>query len=138
MVNLTELCQELRNYFEYKKKFGRFKIENGQLVNVLLETDQYFRIVGSLKNDGVWNTTDTLKDEEFNGAVWLMAVPPAVIKLANDIDTWQTGNAQILNSPFQSESFGGYSYNKGSGADSSGVVNWQTFFKKRLNKWRKL
>ena len=94
--------------------------------------------MGSLKNDGVWNATDILKDEEFNGAVWLMAVPPAVVKLANDIDTWQTGNAQILNSPFQSESFGGYSYNKGSGADNSGVVNWQTFFKKRLNKWRKL
>lgn len=137
-MNLTDLCQELRNWFEYKKKFGKFKIENGKLTSVLLEEGQYFRIVGSIFNDGVWNTSDQLKDEEFNGAIWLMAVPPTVIELAEEISGWQEKNADVLASPFQSESFGGYSYNKGSGSNEDGVVNWQTFFKSKLNKWRKL
>ena len=137
-MNLTDLCQELRNWFEYKKKFGKFKIENGKLTSVLLEEGQYFRIVGSIFNDGVWNTSDQLKDEEFNGAIWLMAVPPTVVELAEEISGWQEKNADVLASPFQSESFGGYSYNKGSGSNEDGVVNWQTFFKSKLNKWRKL
>lgn len=137
-MNLTDLCQELRNWFEYKKKFGKFKIENGKLTSVLLEEGQYFRIIGSIFNDGVWNTSDQLKDEEFNGAIWLMAVPPTVIELAEEISGWQEKNADVLASPFQSESFGGYSYNKGSGSNEDGVVNWQTFFKSKLNKWRKL
>ena len=89
-------------------------------------------------NDGVWNTSDTLKDEEFNGAVWLMAVPPTIIELAESIEEWETSNKDVLNSPFQSESFGGYSYNKGSGANANGVVTWQSFFSDKLNRWRKL
>ena len=137
-MNITDLCQELRNWFEYQKKFGTFKIENGKMTSVLLEEGQYFRIIGSKFNDGVWNTSDELKDEIFSGAIWLMSVPPTIIKLAEEISDWEATNADILASPFQSESFGGYSYNKGSGVNSNGVVTWQTFFKDKLNRWRKL
>ena len=47
---LTELCQELRNWFERKKFFGTFTIESGQidLPDGSLQSGQYFRIVGSV------------------------------------------------------------------------------------------
>ena len=40
-------------------------------------------------------------------------------------------------SPYQSESFGGYSYTKAS-ASNGDQVDWKTVFRSRLNRWRKI
>ena len=49
---LTELCQELRNWFEREIHFGTFTIEGGQLADSsFLQDGQYFRIVGSTFNE---------------------------------------------------------------------------------------
>lgn len=147
---LTELCQELRNWFELKKHFGTFKIEGGQLTDSsFLQDGQYFRIVGSVFNDGVYqndlSNPEVLTDEEFRGAIWAMAVPPTVVALSDKIDEWQAmyGGVGSQNlSPFQSESFGGYSYSKGSGGSGSGngssVPTWQSTFADELSRWRKI
>lgn len=150
---LTEICQELRNWFDrnQNKYHGKISIHDGVLsVNdssFILQTGQYYRIIGSLFNDGVHVYGDQLVDEnEFEGSVWSMAVPPAVIALAEDIEAWQNKygsvNSQAM-SPFSSESFGGYSYSKAtSGGNSSGGTSgsgtWQGVFAKRLNAWRKI
>ena len=146
---LTELCAELRNYFlknrEADVHTGTYTISGGTLGELeFLQDGQYYRIAGSVFNDGVYRYGDravTLADETFTGAVWAMAVPPAVVALADEIDAWNTANAEALNSPYQSESFGGYSYSKasgGSGANGSGGYSWQDHFAGRLNKWRRL
>ena len=153
---LTELCQELRNWFDrYQPKLlGKFIVENGVIfyatngLNVPLserglQQNQYYRIIGSVFNDGVHKYVDSesLTDEIFNGAVWFMAIPPAVISLSEEIDAWVTKYGETASSPFSSESFGGYSYSKGGGSFGGGSdssVTWQSIFKNRLNKWRKL
>ena len=50
---LTEICDYLNNYFWRLKIVGEFKIENGSITVEQLKDGQYFRIVGSLFNDGV-------------------------------------------------------------------------------------
>ena len=148
---LTELCQELRNWFDRNqpKWHGDFTIENGALVlrdDMSLKDGQYFRIVGSALNDGVyqWGHDGLLADESFTGSIWAMAVPPSVIALSEQIDAWIAKNEAIDSanmSPFQSESFGGYTYNKGSGGSNSGSgagLSWQDAFKRKLNRWRKI
>ena len=149
---LTELCQELRNWFELEKHFGTFTIEGGQLTDSsFLQDGQYFRIVGSVFNDGVYmndlSNPETLVDEEFKGAIWAMAIPPTVVALSDKIDAWiaMYGGVDSQNlSPFQSESFGGYSYSKGSGGSGNGgsgrssVPTWQSTFADELNNWRKI
>ena len=146
---LTEICAEIRNYFslDEDKFFGDFAVENGAITPSLsLEENQYYRIVGSVFNDGVHNENDVLTDEPtFKGAIWKMRVPQTVLDLSDEIAAWQAenGNVQSANmSPYTSESFGGYSYSKGSGgASQSGAgasaVTWQTMFAKRLNPYRK-
>lgn len=95
---------------------------------------QFFRVVGSVSCDGVYRCGDKLPaDETFDGAVWAMAIPPALEAIAVEIEEWKAKNADVLASPYQSESFGGYSYTKGSDSAS-----WQGVFAKRLNRWRKL
>ncbi len=139
---LTELCQELRNWFERKKYFGTFTIENGTISEPELQNGQYFRIVGSVFNDGVHKRgEEELTDEVFTGAIWAMAVPPSVIDLSERISEWVDQYGDLVSSPYQSESFGGYSYTKassGQGNAESSNPTWQSSFASELNKWRKI
>lgn len=144
---LTELCEYLNNFFWRDKRKGKITISGGTFTADYLKEGQYFRIVGSVfpENEGVhkYPATD-LKDEEFIGYIWSMAVPQAVIDLANDIDTWQAkyGSADSpAMSPFNSESFGIYNYSKGSGSsDGTGVSgsSWQGVFATRMEPYRRL
>ena len=143
---LTELCQELKNWFEREKYFGTFTIENGAIIvpDGSLQNGQYFRIVGSVFNDGVHKydpeNAEQLTDEVFRGAIWTMAVPPSVVDLSERISEWETKYGESVSSPYSSESFGGYSYtkaNSGQGnADSS--QTWRSTFASELDKWRKI
>lgn len=140
---LTELCAELKNYFlrDQSKDIhsGTYEIIGGSIELPFLLDGQYFRIVGSVLNDGVYcYPAGGLADETFEGAIWAMAVPPAVVDLAYEIDNWEKDNAETLSSPYTSESFGGYSYSKASGANGSGAYSWRDQFAGRLAKWRRL
>lgn len=149
---LDDICAYLNNYFDrdLPKYFGTITISNGALTGFddKLLNGQYFRIVGSIFNDGVYQfPTNKLVDETFeNGAVWAMAVPKAVTDLAKDISEWVTkygGADSAAMSPFDSESFGGYSYSKSAGGSSTsdGTSNpnsWESAFASRLARWRKI
>ena len=148
---ISELCKEINNWDFVKgakKYFGKFRIENGELLGFeeKLQQGQYFRIAGSVFNDGVYTyPASSLKDEIFDGAVWAMAIPEEVIALADEIDAWiaKYGGVDSANmSPYNSESFGGYSYSKSGGGAATGGAGaggtWQTAFAQRLNRWRKI
>lgn len=186
---ISEVCHEVKNWFEYDKIFGRFKIEEGVLrfldnsasipSDLGLQDGQYYRIAGSVFNDGVWQyhkpviepivepvpeedteedtseepsdkeptdeePEEEIRDEEFKGAVWLMAVPRDFLNLVDRIAAWDEkfgGVDSAAQSPFSSESFGGYSYSKASGGSGSGgstAVTWKNNFASDLNKWRKI
>lgn len=140
---LTELCQELKNWFNDRNEiqFGTYTIESGSVVIPFLLDGQYYRVVGSVFNDGVHQYgVDTLTDETFMGAIWPMKIPQAVLDLDAKITAWQTKNADAVQSPYQSESWGGYSYSlkSGSGTSSAASVTWQSIFANELNRWRKL
>ena len=136
---LTELLAEIRNYFEVPngRHFGKFEISGGSIAPLdFLQEGQYFRIVGSVFNDGVYQYPAKLKDEVFEGAVWAMRLPPAVIALAAEIKAYNDSDAGKA-SPFTAESFGGYSYTKATDVNGA-PIGWQKAFASRLNKWRKL
>lgn len=135
---LTELCAELRNYFVREVYRGNFTIKDGSIAPLnFLQDGQYFTIVGSVFNDGVYKyPTDVLIDETFDGTIRTMAVPPAVIALAEEIKAYNESDV-AKPSAYTSESFGGYTYTKAT--DKNGVVaSWKTVFASRLNKWRKI
>ena len=143
---LSELCAEIRNYFlrDYRRDIhaGRFTISDGSIEPLsFLQDDQYFRIVGSVFNDGVHKYGDEdLTDETFEGSVWAMAVPPDVIALSEEIDSWIEENKDVLDSPYQSESFGGYSYSKGSNYanDSNSAYSWRNQFASKMARYRRI
>ena len=152
---LSQICLFLKNWFNYNlpKYIGRFSIKDGVIIPIdrevqgmEIQENQYFRIVGSVFNDGIYKKgSEVLTDEDFDGAIWPMAVPPDFLALVKDIEDWQKlyGGVDTQNmSPYQSESFGGYSYSKSSGGSSSrsdsSVPTWQGIFADRLARYKKI
>lgn len=145
LTALTELCQELRNWFDREQRTGTFEISGGNITADFLKQGQYYRIIGSVFNDGIHQyPSGDLLSETFDGSVWALAIPAPVIKLATEITAWREKNEEAGSanmSPFQSESFGGYSYSKGGSGNSSssgGPMSWKDAFRSRMNAWRKL
>ena len=141
---LDELCAEIRNYFvqsENDKHAGTYTINGGTFSPPIdfLKAGQYFRVVGSAFNDGVYKNDGcgVLTDEEFDGSIWAMSVPPAVVALADRIKEYKDSDA-AKPSPFVSESFGGYSYSKGQNAAGAANNSWQAVFADELRKWRRI
>ena len=133
---IDEICASLHNYFAMDIVPGEYTVQDGEITLPFLAAGQFFRVVGSVFCDGAYRSGDKLPaDETFDGAVWAMAIPPALEAIAAEIEEWKAKNADVLASPYQSESFGGYSYSKGTGSDSA---SWQGSFSSRLNRWRKI
>lgn len=141
-VLLDQILGHIHNWFDRDRINDDWTIENGTISLSFLSEGQYFRIVGSVFNDGVhvYPATD-LRDETFTGEIWVMAIPPAFISLAEEITDWQEKYGELACNPYQSESFGGYSYNKGVTlvtTDGSDVTGWRAAFHNQLSIWRKL
>ena len=144
---LEEVLRNLNNWFEVpgKRLTGFFQVEGGALTlpDGWLLDGQYFLVSGSVMNDGLhqWPAYD-LVDEGFEGEVQALAVPMAVQDLADRIETWWEKYGKAAESPYQSESFGGYTYTKASGngsqGGSQGSLTWRDAFRSELNRWRKL
>lgn len=179
---LEEVCQYLKNWFDrgqpkiirrhdgfYASLIGHngesfciliddVGVKDGMVASPIftnhIQDGQYYRIVGSTFNDGVYcykagEPDARLTDEPVlpaGAAIWLMAIPKGFIALVDQIAQWQAeygvvGSAAM--SPYNSESFGGYSYSKsGGGASSSNggtqAGTWQAAFAARLSRWRKI
>ena len=139
---LEQILDYIHNYFEVEIIEGDYVISGGGITLDFLQDGQYFRIFGSVFNDGVHQyPANDLTDESFTGVIWAMAVPPAVIALSNEIADWVDKYGAVIDSPYQSESFGGYSYSKLASASGSGsalATGWRSAFASRLNHWRKI
>ena len=138
---LEQVLMNIRRWFPVKGGIysGTFTIKDGGITLPFLADGQYFRICGSVFNDGLhqYNVLD-LVDETFTGTIWALAIPKAVVDLADEIQKWQEKNGEASVSPYQSESFGGYSYSKSTDAETGGAVTWQSAFKQQLSAWRKI
>lgn len=135
---LDEILAEIRNYFIVNVHSGKFEVIGGNLSPLdFLKDGQYFKIHGSIFNDGVYRYPESgLVDETFSGEIWALAVPPTLIALVADIEEYEKKAKENV-SPFASESFGGYSYTKATDGNGS-PLTWKTVFAKKLNRWRKI
>ena len=149
---VEQVCDYLHNYFLLSCVDDEFTIASGLLTIPGINNGQRFRIRGSALNDGIYTyhsdgikdaddvNNANLVDETFSGSVDLMAIPKQVLDVAGKISEWVASNADVINSPFTSESFGGCSYTKKNGVDANGndALDWRSVFGKSLIAWRKI
>lgn len=141
---LEQTLRELKNYFIKKVWYGTFTVSEGRLdLQGRIQEGQYFKIHGSVFNDGVYQYPATeLHDEVYVGEVWCLAIPKPVLDAVAAKEAWLATNSDVLNSPFASESFGGYSYSKKGSASGNGVggggVTSGTIYDDTLRQWKKI
>ena len=140
---LEQILDHIHNYFIKDVYRGEYEIAANTINLPFLVNGQYFKIVGSVLNDGLYEyPTNELQDEIFEGEIWALGIPRAIIRLSEEIDDWVEKYGEQVASPYQSESFGGYSYSKKSSnnqsSNHSDVFSWQDVFRSRLNHWRKI
>lgn len=135
---LEQILRHLNNYFVAKNGVhkGTYSVSSGTLDLDFLQEGQYFRVIGSVFNDGVYQYPATdLTDEEFDGEIDALAVPKAVQDLATEVQAWCTENPP---SAYVSEAFGGYSRTRAVSGGTGAPATWEDVFRGRLNAWRKL
>lgn len=141
LLTLEDVMTYCNNFFECGHRTGDFTIADGTLSGTadFLQPGQYYRVTGSVFNDGVHrfgDTDDALTDETFSGDVYPLAPPRGFLALAANIDAWRGKNEVMSKSPYTSENFGIYSYSKASGEATD--TGWQAQFMVELSRWRRL
>lgn len=145
--------------YESETYRGRCSITDGVLAcGLALRDGAYYRILGSRFHDGLYQhlvpvedvdedeekleivedsdeteseeePTDNGVDEVFFGSVSLCALPASFLDLVYEMEAWQAKYGEAMSSPYQSESFGGYSYSKSTGAatETGTATVWTAF-----------
>lgn len=137
---LETVLNHLHNWFPVAggARAGTFIIVSGSLPLTNVLDGQYYKIEGSVFNDGLHkygDAEDKLTDETFTGRIIPLAIPKTVIKLADEIKVWCESNPV---SDKISESFDGYSYTRGTDGNGGASGGWQAAFRSRLNAWKKV
>ena len=124
---LEQILRHLNNWFVVDVQPGDYSVEKGSITLPFVASGQYFRIIGSVFNDGL------------HQYIWALAIPKAIFSLADEISAWLEKYGEAAASPYTSESFGGYSYSKSAENTGNGAAGgWQAAFRARLNPWRKI
>lgn len=122
---LEQILMEIHNWFRVRDDVGgihpgTYAIENGSITLPFLHDGQYFRIMGSVFNDGLHRygpDMEALTDETFGGTVWALAIPKNVVDAASEAEAWLKKYGDRAMGPYSSESLAGqYSYTKDTGA----------------------
>lgn len=146
-VMLEEVLTHIHNWFRRDAVAANAcSIVDGQLpTNITAEMieGQWYRVEGSYLNDGLHlHPATDLSDETFDGTITLLAIPRPLLKVVEDISSWQDANGAAVDGPYASESFGGYSYqlktDSAAGSASGGLSGWRLAFRDRLNPWRRM
>lgn len=140
---LEQVLYHIHNWFVYDETEGYFQIQDGALpASASVPEGAWYRIEGSLFNDGLHRSDDELVDETFDGTITVCAIPKGLILVAQEIAAWQEANGGAVEGPYASESFDGYSYtlksDSGASSASGGLSGWRLAFRDRLNPWRKI
>jgi len=139
-VMLEQVLQYLHNWFLVPDGVHEdtYTIEGGGITLPFLQNGQYFRIMGSVFNDGLYRYDDTLTltDETFDGVIWALAIPKAIVDTAADMETWEAKNGAAASGPYQSESKADYSYSKAINSKGGVFTVWDAF-ENRLSAYRK-
>lgn len=137
---LEQILNQLHNWFVVDIHPGEYNIVDGDITLPFLQDGQYFRVVGSIFNDGLHRygpDMEMLQDENFVGTIWALAVPREVVTLAADMAEWETKNGAAAAGIYQSESKADYSYTKRTNAVGGVVTVWDVF-RARLKPYQKL
>lgn len=144
---LEQVLGSIHNWFVRDTlSVGECVIEDGELpASVPIPDGAWYKIEGSYLNDGMHlkgSADEGLVDETFSGTITVHVIPRPLLAIVEEICQYQEKHGASASGPYQSESFGGYSYTLKGNSMASGTnapsTGWRAVFAGQLNQWRKL
>ena len=147
MVNtVCEVMRYCANFFEHGYIDADFTVSEDGVLSPIdgIVSGQYVAVQGSTLHDGVYRIEGGRLDagsafvpaEVFSGRIWLLHPPADFLNVCRMVEAFENASGKV-NGPFQSESFGAYSYTRASGANG-GLLTWQEAFSSRLRPYVKM
>jgi len=136
VITMQDVMRKCRNWFVRRESYGTYTIVDGVINLPDLLPGQSFIINGSVFNDGMHDDTTGLVDETFTGVIQYQNIPQEFKNFVTEIQMWEEKYGAVSDSPYQSESFGGYSYQKKE--EGNGGTAWYNIpsIKARIASWR--
>lgn len=139
-MKVSDVMREVRNYFPRYRIDGHWRAEHGALVDCdMLLMGDWIAVSGSMRNNGVYQVAEDgavpgLRDEQWDGTVWLLGPPEDFLTLCAQIDAWCEKHPE---DDVKREQFGAYSVERA--VDAQGVpMGWQHVFASALKPWRRM
>lgn len=144
---LEQILAYLNNWFVRYTYTGNVTVGKGGAVlapseaAAVLQPGRWYRILDSDFHDGVYQVPEgeeeepereieeTQQEEESEGeepgeafycTLWTLGVPTGLLNIMAEMEAWQAKYGDTVSGPYQSESFGGYSYSKTGSSSSTG------------------
>lgn len=136
---IEKVMKHINNYFVVDSHDVELNVVDGSAYLPFLQEGQFYKIAGSVFNDGVYQYGEGgLTDETpIAVTVYSLAPPKAFLDVVDEISAYSQKEQNADTTGYTSESFGGYSYTKGTGANGA-PIGWKEVFASKLNDWRKL
>lgn len=138
-VSIAAVMRRVRNYFERGYREGTFSIV-GNVLSPAVDAPM-IAVTGSRYHDGVYASVNGIMsvegvkpDETFEGIVWKLYPPDDFLGLCKQISQYDDKNPV---GALASESFGDYSYTRGSDGQG-GVMGWDKAFADGLASYRRM
>ena len=144
---VEQVMRECNNFFlSGQSEGGKYEISSGVITPYdpdMWVVGQYIRLEGSLLHDGVYLLSDTTMtltgatdEPEFVGTIKGLRPPLDFLEICLDVERF-VDKAAKSDPSLVSESYRGYSYNRGT--NSSGMpATWADAFADRLSKYRRM
>ena len=139
-ISMETVMRRIRNFFQRGYAEGEHQIAGNVLTPA--PSAPWVAIRGSLYHDGVYQccsgylqgVPEGKPDETFEGRVWLLHPPDDFVALVEEIKAYDARNPV---GAYHSETFGDYSYTRGTDGNGA-AVSWSDAFGPALTPYRRM
>lgn len=134
---VAAVMRHVNNFFLREAVEGVFTISGDGVLSPAVDAP-YIAVTGSMWHDGLYDSVNALKndhEETFEGTVWAISPPAQFLALCKEIEAYEAKNP--TGAPV-SESFGGYSYSRGTSGQSGCAITWREAFADALRPYKRM
>ena len=134
---VAAVMRHVNNFFLREAVEGVFTISGDGVLSPSVDAP-FIAVTGSAWHDGLYNSASDMKTdhkETFEGTVWALSPPAQFLDLCKEIEAYEAKNP--TGAPV-SESFGGYSYSRGTSGQSGCAITWREAFAEALRPYKRM
>ena len=134
---VAAVMRHVNNFFLREAVEGVFSVSGDGVLSPAVDAP-FIAVTGSTWHDGLYDSASDMKtghEETFEGTVWALSPRAKFLALCKEIEAYVAKNP--TGAPV-SESFGGYSYSRGTSGQGGGAITWREAFSDALRPYKRM